>query len=92
LTGDLRIFASSPIGGGGHPAWRVIRLSGVLHVVTQLIVTRNPLNPYLEPTVNAYLPPSDVTAVDRQGNEYLTYGAGTVTGTLTLVDLIPRPL
>src|SRR5262249_1652738 len=52
-----------------------IRLSGVVHVVTQFVV--NAGSDDISVFVHTYLTPSDVTAVDRQGNTYLAHGAGT---------------
>src|SRR5205807_2321395 len=49
-------------------------LTGMVHVVTQGDLLTYPPEGFL--TVCAYLTPSDVTAVDLQGNEYLAHGAG----------------
>jgi hypothetical protein len=56
-----------------------VRLSGVVHVVTQLTVLHSghPLDGPTQLTAYAYLTPDDVTAVDQQGNDYLAHGAGT---------------
>src|SRR5439155_3233317 len=51
-----------------------VHLTGVVHVVTQGDLLTYPPEGFL--TVYAYLTPSDVTAVDLQGNEYLAHGAG----------------
>ena len=58
-----------------------VRLTGVVHVVTQFLLQEpTPFSTgFALMTVSAYLPPSDVTAVDSQGIEYLAHGAGTTT-------------
>jgi hypothetical protein len=54
-----------------------IRLSGVAHVVTQVLLnTGQEPPPNTDLTVYAYLTPSDVSVGDRHGNAYLAHGAG----------------
>jgi hypothetical protein len=56
-----------------------ICLRGVVHVVTQVLLQEpTPFSTGLM-TIHAYLTPSDVSAVDRQGNAYLAHGAGRAT-------------
>jgi hypothetical protein len=72
VSSDLIPFT----GNVGH-----IRLSGVVHVVStvSLLISSDYADPLIAVKVSAYLVPSDITAVDRQGNEYLAHGAGTAT-------------
>src|SRR5919205_1249306 len=69
-----------------------IRLSGVVHVVTKVLLQEPPPFSTGFLTVHAYLTPSDVSAVDRQGHDYLAHGAGTPTfADIPLVDMnIPQ--
>src|SRR3989442_1653150 len=56
-----------------------VSFSGVVHVVTKVMLQEpTPFSTGFL-TVSAYLVPSDVSAVDQRGNTYLAHGASTAT-------------
>jgi len=66
------------------------RHSGVLHVVTQVLLPPNPIEPAAL-TVHANLPAGDVTAVGAPGIDYLVHGAGTATINFD-ISVPPNPI